>query len=74
MLANPKVSIQVGHTSTQMPQPVQSSGATCRLYIMPSSGPPSLRDQGTAFNVVTHDETLAARWARVLRLTTCVLT
>ena len=26
------VLLRVGHTSTQMPQPVQSSGATCRLY------------------------------------------
>jgi len=42
------VLLRVGHTSTQMPQPVQSSGATCRLYIRPSSGPPSLRAQGTA--------------------------
>ena len=32
------------------------------------------RDQGTAFIVVTHDETLAARCARTLRLTTGVLT
>jgi lipoprotein-releasing system ATP-binding protein len=31
------------------------------------------RDQGTAFIVVTHDETLAARCARTLRLTTGVL-
>ena len=42
------VLLRVGQTSTQMPQPVQSSGATCRLYIMPSSAPPSLRAQGTA--------------------------
>jgi lipoprotein-releasing system ATP-binding protein len=32
------------------------------------------RDQGTAFIVVTHDETLAERCAHVLRLTTGVLT
>ncbi|WP_439586352.1 lipoprotein-releasing ABC transporter ATP-binding protein LolD [Hydrogenophaga sp.] len=32
------------------------------------------RDQGTAFIVVTHDETLAARCGRVLHLTTGVLT
>ena len=32
------------------------------------------RDQGTAFIVVSHDEALAARCARVLRLTTGVLT
>ena len=44
------VLLRVGQTSTQMPQPVQSSGATCRLYIRPSSAPPSLRDQGTALN------------------------
>ena len=25
--------LRVGQVSTQMPQPVQSSGATCRLYI-----------------------------------------
>jgi len=31
------------------------------------------RDQGTAFIVVTHDETLAARCGRLLRLTTGVL-
>ena len=42
------VLLRVGHTSTQTPQPVQSSGATCRLYIRLSSGPPSLRAQGTA--------------------------
>ncbi|MDZ4237071.1 MAG: lipoprotein-releasing ABC transporter ATP-binding protein LolD [Hydrogenophaga sp.] len=32
------------------------------------------RDQGTAFIVVTHDETLAARCGRVMRLTAGVLT
>ena len=31
------------------------------------------RDQGTAFIVVTHDETLAARCGRVMRLTAGVL-
>ena len=31
------------------------------------------RDQGTAFIVVTHDESLAARCSRVLHLTTGVL-
>ena len=45
------VLLRDGHTSTQMPQPVQSSGATCRLYRSPSSGPPSLRAHGTALNV-----------------------
>ncbi len=45
------VLLRDGQTSTQMPQPVQSSGATCRLYIMPASEGVSLREYGTALNV-----------------------
>ncbi len=41
--------LRVGQTSTQTPQPVQSSGATWRLYIMPSRL--SLRLHGTALKV-----------------------
>ena len=36
-----------GQMSTQMPQPVQSSGATCSVYDQPLYGPPSLPRQGT---------------------------
>ncbi len=45
------VLLRDGQTSTQMPQPVQSSGATCRLYIRPASEGVSLRAYGTALNV-----------------------